>query len=41
MNCLINESMSDEAVYRTAPAAPGLLIIKPKITATYKSEDCA
>ena len=24
MNRLINQSMSDEAVYRTAPATPGL-----------------
>ena len=26
MNHLINEWMNDEAVYRTAPATPGLLI---------------
>ena len=26
MTDLINESMNDEAVYRTAPATPGLLI---------------
>ena len=27
MNELINESINDEAVYRTAPATPGLLKI--------------
>ena len=27
MNELINELFNDEAVYRTAPATPGLLII--------------
>ena len=27
MTRLINESINDEAVYRTAPATPGLLII--------------
>ena len=27
MTHLINEIMNDEAVYRTAPATPGLLII--------------
>ena len=27
MNESINQSMNDEAVYRTAPATPGLLII--------------
>ena len=29
MNRLINESMSDEAVYRTALATPGLLVVRP------------
>ena len=27
MNRLMNELLNDEAVYRTAPATPGLLII--------------
>ena len=27
MSDSVNESMSDEAVYRTAPATPGLLIM--------------
>ena len=26
MTCSVNQSISDEAVYRTAPATPGLLI---------------
>ena len=30
MTDLINESMNDKAVYRTAPATPGLLNIRRK-----------
>ena len=32
MNQSINQSMNDEAVYRTAPATPGLLNIQNKRT---------
>ena len=35
MTHLINESINDEAVYRTAPATPGLLITFMKTVKTY------
>ena len=31
MNASINESINDEAVYRTAPATPGLLMTTWKV----------
>ena len=40
MSHLINQSISDEAVYRTAPATPGLLIIVESLAylAIYRTE---
>ena len=40
---LITESINDEAVYRTAPATPGLLNMPPKAKDTkngWSNEDC-